>query len=323
MFLGVLFAMAAGLMWGAVFVGPLLLEDYPATLQAAGRYLALGILVIPIALKARKALAQLKRQDWLEAARLTLVGNLIYYFLLIAAIQKTGAPLTTMIIGTLPVVSALAANYFYGDQDGRLSWGRLAPSLVLIMTGVVLVHQAEQAVLADQQAASTQFTGIILAILAVLCWSWFSVRNGRWLRINTGCSPSAWITVQSLLALPMALVAYLVICAQLSVEQPEFALPFGPRPVFFLSMIAGLALLCSWLAGLCWNEACQRLPTVIASQLVVFETLAGLAYAFIYRQALPGIEIWLGAVCLMAGILFAINARTDQSESEEKQVQPG
>ena len=39
---GTLFALAAGLMWGLVFIGPLLLPEYPATLQSFGRYLAFG-----------------------------------------------------------------------------------------------------------------------------------------------------------------------------------------------------------------------------------------------------------------------------------------
>jgi hypothetical protein len=34
MWIGTLFALAAGLMWGLVFVGPLLLPEYPAALQA-------------------------------------------------------------------------------------------------------------------------------------------------------------------------------------------------------------------------------------------------------------------------------------------------
>lgn len=39
---GVLYALLAGLMWGLIFVGPLIVPDYPALLQSMGRYLALG-----------------------------------------------------------------------------------------------------------------------------------------------------------------------------------------------------------------------------------------------------------------------------------------
>jgi lipid-A-disaccharide synthase-like uncharacterized protein len=41
---GSLFALAAGLMWGLVFIGPLLLPEYPAALQSFGRYLAFGLI---------------------------------------------------------------------------------------------------------------------------------------------------------------------------------------------------------------------------------------------------------------------------------------
>ena len=101
---GVLYALLAGLMWGLIFVGPLIVPEYPAMLQSMGRYLALGLIALPIAWLGRVRLRQLARRDWLTALMLTMMGNLIYYFCLASAIQRTGAPVSTMIIGTLPVV---------------------------------------------------------------------------------------------------------------------------------------------------------------------------------------------------------------------------
>ena len=46
---GVLYALLAGLMWGLIFVGPLIVPEYPAMLQSMGRYLALGVIALPIA----------------------------------------------------------------------------------------------------------------------------------------------------------------------------------------------------------------------------------------------------------------------------------
>lgn len=108
MFIGVVFALAAGLMWGLIFVGPLLVPDYPAALQSTGRYLAFGLITLPLAWFDRRRLRKLRRQDWLEALKLTAIGNLLYYLCLASAIQRTGAPVSTMIIGTLPVVIAIA-----------------------------------------------------------------------------------------------------------------------------------------------------------------------------------------------------------------------
>ncbi len=143
MFAGVLFALAAGLMWGLIFVGPLIVPEYPAALQSTGRYLALGLIAIPIAWLGRRRLMQLSSRDWWTALFLSAVGNLIYYVCLASAIQRTGAPVSTMIIGTLPVVIPVFANLLYSQRDGKIPWRQLAPSLLLIAIGLVLVNYAE------------------------------------------------------------------------------------------------------------------------------------------------------------------------------------
>ena len=77
---GVFFALAAGLMWGLVFIGPLLLPEYPATLQSFGRYLAFGLIALPLAWFDRARLREPARADWIEALKLALVGNIVFHF---------------------------------------------------------------------------------------------------------------------------------------------------------------------------------------------------------------------------------------------------
>jgi hypothetical protein len=48
-----------------------------------------------------------------------------------------------------------------------------------------------------------------------------------------------------------------------------------------------IGLLSSWLGTLCWNRASSLLPTSLAGQLIVFETLAALSYAFWLRGHWP------------------------------------
>src|SRR5262245_10650395 len=101
MWAGTFYALAAGLMWGLVFIAPLLLPDYPPALLSCGRYLAFGLIALPLAWFDRDDLRALRQSDWIEALKLSTVGNLLYYLCLSAAIQRAGAPLPTMIIGTL------------------------------------------------------------------------------------------------------------------------------------------------------------------------------------------------------------------------------
>lgn len=306
---GVFFALAAGLMWGLIFVGPLIVPDYPGTLQSAGRYMAFGLIAMPLAWHARRQLRRLQADDWMEALKLSLIGNLLYYACLASAIQRTGAPVSTMIIGTLPVVISVTANLCYGHLEGRLSWRRLTPALILIALGLLCVNGAELQTQRSSPDMARYLTGILLALFAVACWTWYPLRNARWLRNHPEIKPSTWATAQGVVTLPLALLAWLLVSGQLAWQQPDFALPFGPRPSVFVSLMLVIGLLCSWLGTLCWNAASQRLPTVLLGPLIVFETLFGLLWTFFWQQSWPPLLTLSGIACLIAGVIYAMRIK--------------
>lgn len=306
---GVLYALLAGLMWGLIFVGPLIVPEYPAVLQSMGRYLALGLIALPIAWLGRARLRQLVRKDWVTALTLTMMGNLIYYVCLASAIQRTGAPVSTMIIGTLPVVIPVFANLLYSQRDGKLSWWRLSPALVLIGIGLLCVNISELNQGLPDFSGWRYGSGIALALVSVVCWAWYALRNARWLRENPDKHPMMWATAQALVTLPVSLLGYIAACLWLNGQTPDFALPFGPRPGMFIGLMIAIAVLCSWVGALCWNVASQKLPTVILGPLIVFETLAGLLYTFILRQEFPPLLTVSGIALLMVGVVIAVRAK--------------
>jgi drug/metabolite transporter (DMT)-like permease len=75
--------------------------------------------------------------------------------------------------------------------------------------------------------------------------------------------------------------------------------------------------LASWLGTLCWNEASQRLPPSLAGQLIVFETLAALAYAFILRGQWPDAVTLVGIGLLLAGVVWALRVRPTRDVKSE------
>ncbi len=328
---GTALALAAGLLWGLVFVAPLLLPDYPALLLSAARYLAFGLIALPLAWWDRTALAQLSRADWLEALKLSLVGNLLYYAFLAAAIQRAGGPLPTMIIGTLPVVIAIATNWRERRRataraaqtgaaapdatsggapgaDTPLPWRRLAPSLLLLGAGIALVNHTELGRLrtsADADLARYALGGL-LAVGAVVCWTWYPIRNADWMRAHPGRPARAWATAQGLATLPLAALAFAAFWGWSAFTQPGWPMPLGPTPERFLALMFAIGLLGSWLGTLCWNAASQRLPTALAGQLIVFETLAALSYAWILRGQGPDTPALAGVALLVAGVVWAL-----------------
>ncbi|WP_313918699.1 DMT family transporter [Tahibacter sp.] len=313
MFIGIVYALIAGLLWGLVFVGPLLLPEYPAALQSVGRYLAFGLIALPLAWFDCVELRRLAPGDWLEALKLSAIGNLLYYFCLAAAIQRAGAPLPTMIVGTLPVVIAICANRRNARRDGVLPWRKLAPSLALIGLGVACVNQVElAAVRSDPMADPWRYlSGAALAFVAVACWTWYPLRNADWLRDHAGRSPRAWATAQGLVTLPLAATGYALLWGGMTWSTSDFAMPFGPRPGVFIALMCAIGLFASWLGTLCWNQASQRLPTAIAGQLIVFETLAALGYAFALRSHAPSLLTVIGIALLIAGVVLAVRIRPE------------
>ncbi|QMM54949.1 DMT family transporter [Enterobacter sp. RHB15-C17] len=310
---GVLYALLAGLMWGLIFVGPLIVPEYPAMLQSMGRYLALGLFALPLAWMGRARLRQLSRGDWVTALGLTMMGNLIYYVCLASAIQRTGAPVSTMIIGTLPVVIPVFANLLYSHRDGKLAWSKMLPALVCIAIGLAFVNIAElRHARVDEFDGWRYGSGILLASISVVCWAWYALRNARWLRENPDKHPMMWATAQALVTLPVSLLGYVASCWWLGLQQPEFALPFGPRPWVFVGLMVAIAVLCSWVGALCWNIASQKLPTVILGPLIVFETLAGLLYTFLMRQSVPPLLTGCGIFLLVVGVVIAVRAKPEK-----------
>jgi drug/metabolite transporter (DMT)-like permease len=223
-----------------------------------------------------------------------------------------------MIIGTLPVVIAITANLRNARagqrQEGRLPWARLAPSLGLIAAGLACVNHAEITQLPADTDLVRYGLGALLAVAAVACWTWYPIRNSEWLRLHTDRSPRAWATAQGLVTLPMAAVGYAFFWGWQAMQAPAagaaaFAMPFGPQPGLFIGLMLAIGLFASWLGTLCWNEASQRLPPALAGQLIVFETLAALAYALMLRGQAPAPGVLVGVALLVAGVLWALRVK--------------
>lgn len=148
--------------------------------------------------------------------------------------------------------------------------------------------------------------GAVLAAVAVVCWTWYPLRNAAWLRAHSERSPRSWATAQGLATLPLALVGYALTWGWLVMRGDPFPMPFGPRPMAFIGLMVTLGLLASWLGTVCWNEASQRLPPAVAGQLIVFETLAALGYALALRGTWPPVETLIGIGLLVGGVIWAV-----------------
>ncbi|MEU5696353.1 DMT family transporter [Actinosynnema sp. NPDC020468] len=297
---GVLCGVGANLIWGLAFLMPLLLPGSDAVALALGRYLVFGVVSAAILVVTRGGGARgLGRRVWGTALVFAFAGHLGYYFFLVQGITHAGAPITTVIIGTLPVTVAVTGNLVRRE----FPFSRLLLPLGLITVGLVLVNVME----VDWRGAftghsgATWLIGVASALAALGLWTWYAVANAGFLRKHPEISSSSWSTLMGVCTLALSLVAL-----------PVAALTGGVRlggagslvPLLIGSVVLGV--LVSWVGTVLWNRSSGLVPISIAGQIVVVQVIAGLIYVFAWDGRVPPLPELIGIALLIGGVLLAI-----------------
>jgi drug/metabolite transporter (DMT)-like permease len=302
---GVLCGLLAGAMWGMVFIVPAFLSAFTPLEMACGRYIAYGLIAAGLMLPRLPALLRrLDRSDVIAMIKHALAGNIIYYMLLALGVKLAGVSATSLIIGVLPISVTLMGRKDHGAAPLR----QLALPLLLVAAGIacinidVFTHDA-----GNGMPLAQKLIGVLCAAGALLCWTWYSVDNARYLKRNPQFSSGEWSALygvsSGLMALAIALVALALFHAD--VTGPG-AVASGRDWTVFWIVNALLALGASVIGNHLWNVASRKVPLTLSGQLILFETLFALFYGFIYRQQLPrGLEI-AAMVLLTTGVMWSV-----------------
>lgn len=302
---GFLLGVAACAIWGLIYIFPLMLPDYNPVVIASARFAVYGLAclcLIPIQWCELKTLSV---SDWFLAFRLAFFGSLLYYCSLVLSVQWSGAPIAGMFMSWIPVLVAIVANRRSKKEGHGVAWKALALPLVLIVVGMGVANYKEfDFILSQGTTTGTHFwLGVLCAVISLLLWTWFPIRNAEWLLKNKGKSAKAWATAQGLSVLPVTLVGFFVVA---SLTNPPEVGVLGAEPIKFvlIMLVAGVA--CSWVGAALWNAMSQRLPPALGGQLIVFETIFSVIYALCWRQTLPPLNMVIGMVMLIGGVLAAL-----------------
>ena len=294
---GVWSGVAAGALWGLVFLAPQLLAAFTPLQQAVSRYLAYGLLALALLLpRWRVATSHVGATGWWALVRLSLLGNLVYFVLLARAIHSAGGAATALIVGLVPVVVTVASGFARNRRGPSLR--ALAGPCVLSVLGMVLV--AIDTMHAGRGMATGQAgraLGLLCAAGALLSWSAYSVVNARWLARRPDISGRDWSLLTGVATGGLALL--LVI--------PAFAVADAHDAgdwLRFWGVSAALALFASVIGNAFWNRASRLLPLSLAGQMIVFETVFALLYGFLWELRLPSLLELLAIACLIGGVLW-------------------
>ncbi|MBT0993332.1 DMT family transporter [Cellulomonas sp. DKR-3] len=297
---GVLCGVGANLVWGLAFLVPVVLPATPSLALALGRYLSFGaVSVVLLALTWRSALVGVGAQAWRTALTFALTGHLGYYVLLVQGIRWAGAPITTVIIGLVPVTVAITGNWVRREYP----FSRLAFPLGLIVAGLAIVYSVEldwQSGVGGRPAGQWAL-GVAAAVGALVLWTSYAVRNAQFLRANPHVASTTWSAMMGVGTLVLSLVALPFVLLTTTGGGQRL----GPvLPLLVASVVLGVVV--SWLGTVLWSRSSALTPISVAGPLAVIQVCAGLAYVFAWeRRVPPALEV-VGAVLVVAGVLAVI-----------------
>lgn len=297
MLVGILAGLAAGALWGLVFVAPAWAPGLAPVDLAAGRFASYGFTSLLVMLLAR---GKRRWPTWRQlgaALGLSVLGFSGYYLLLVLSIRDAGVEVPTLIIGTIPIWVMLLG------KPEHLLWRSLLPGLLLTITGVLLMMGTETA---GAAAHATQgwvyWRGIGFALLSMLCWTAFAVLNSAWLKHHHEVNVTDWTNWLGVASGLGAVALWLVLGSE-------------PKVLLAQADIAQAAMVCiatgvgsAWLATVLWNIASRNLSASLCGQLIVSETLFALLYAFVGYGVWPHWLQLLASAVFVLGIVASIRA---------------
>ena len=289
---GVLSGLAAGALWGLVFVAPLMVPSLSSVDLTVGRFLSYGALSFALMLLMRQSAWPTFGQAF-SALGLSLLGFTGYYLLLVLAIQDAGTAVPSLIIGTIPIWMILLG------KPAGLRWSALLPGLVLTGLGLVLMMQAERHISTEGQ---NFWRGVAFAVASMVCWTAFGLLNAAWLKKHPNVSATTWANWLGVATGLGALGLWIAAGSDINVLLAQQ----NRTRAALICIATGIGS--AWLATILWNIASQRLSASLCGQLIVSETLFALFYAFAWSGQWPTLLQALASLLFVGGILASIRA---------------
>ena len=302
MWVGIAAGLAAGALWGLVFVAPRMVPSVGAVDFTAGRFVSYGLLAFALMLLATNRRAGAKTWPTWPQARFALLMSVLgftgYYLLLVYGIRDAGTEVPSLIIGTIPLWMMIL-----GKPVG-LSWRALIPGLILTCAGLALMMNASHT--SSQTVSSGEhlnfWRGVAFSVASMACWTAFGLLNATWLKKHPEVSATQWA---NWLGVATGLGALLLWSAAGSTPKELLA---GKDIALAATLMVATGIGAAWLATILWNIASQHLSASLCGQLIVSETIFALIYSFVWDGQWPSSAQWLASILFVGGILASIRA---------------
>jgi len=288
----------ASALWGCgFFFGKIALAEMNVGAMVLYRFLFATLALTPLLLLHRP---RFTRADWGLLLLASFLGIPLQFLIQFSGLALTTVSHASLMVGTLPVLLAVAATLFAHERMDRTGWF----ALTLSTLGATLI--ALGARLATGASGPTLGGDMLVVLSLVIALAWILINKRLMLRhsaVTVTAYGVAAGTVMLLLVVPIL-----------------YRQPFGPPSISAISLKAWLALaasglLCTASTTLLWNWGITQVPASQAGVLLNMEPLIGsLLGVFLLREGLGPSARTGGALILAAALIITTGSRTRRRE---------
>ena len=258
-------ALFAVIVWGASFIATKVVLADVSPITVVWLRFGMGVIILGIAVTARKQFALPKRSEWGYFTLVGFLGITFHQWMQSTALQTSRASTTAWIVATTPVFMALLGWLALKE---KLTWLQTS-GIALATLGVLLVvSDGDPTVISFKQFGAP---GDILVLISSANWAVFSALSRRGLKTHPATRMMFYV-----MTLGWLFSGILFFTGPGLGEIPQLSTN-GWLGVTFLGIF------CSGLAYIAWYDALQALPT-------------GQLGAFLYLE--PPVAVVIAAIIL-------------------------
>jgi drug/metabolite transporter (DMT)-like permease len=272
MLFGVLCGIATCALWGLTFVVPRAIAPFTTLDLTVTRYGLFALTSVALMIHPRFRPTGIKLRPMITALLLGGIGYVGYFISVAYAVRFAGAAIPPLVIGTMPVILALIANF----RDRSVSWRLLALPLGLIAAGIAWVNISVFSSTPTGDRAMIVY-GIASAAIGLVLWVVYGLASTATMQSADAPDILQWTGLQGI----GAGLGSLVLIPLTSLNTPIVYTDIDLLRFALWSLIMGLAG--AWLA-----------------------TIFGLIFGFVFEQRLPTVAEAGGSLLQLAGVGMAI-----------------
>ncbi len=269
---------SAGTIWGASFVlGKIALLELSVPHLMLYRFSFASIGFIPWLLHSR---AGLHRRDWGVVVTAAVIGVPVQFLLQFEGLSRTTASHAALMIGTAPVLVAVAAFIFLHERLRSVAWIALVASTIGV--AMIVMHALNPGTVIGAQPTLIGDVLVLVSMLAAVVWI---LMSKRLMAHHSPVAVSGVITITGTVALA------------------AWVLPRNGLPPIHLSIgtwlaIGALGLVATTLSTVLWNWGLAHTDAGKAGAFINLEPVIGaaLGVALLHES--------LGAIAVLGGVLI-------------------